>query len=447
MSSSSNAAQLASVTSGEVWVVDGSNARVGVNTEVPSTTLDVIGVCKATSYRGDGSGLTNLPSSGLANVVEDTTPQLGGNLDLNNKDVTGIGNINITGNTTVTGQVSGSTGSFSSNVSGVDGSFTGNLSAVNGTFTGNLSVAGTVTKEDVTNVDSIGIVTARTGVIVPSGGINVTGVSTFNSDVNVTGAVAGYDYLRAPFSATVNFSVTVAAKTAAHRYNGSGSSNGYVIDGVESPFLTLTPGRTYRFTLSSGDMTSHPFRFYLEADKTTEYTTNVTSTATYTEIVVTDSTPQVLHYQCSSHSYMGNAVNTNSNAVFSSETAMFRGGLVEKYENAGTTLGAQPNNPLSDGNIILFSGNESGNNSINFTGVHSKLSSGESVSFTVIVSPNNSSIISVVQIDGVSITVKWSGGSAPTAGSSGQDVYSFQILKTGTGTSDYTIFGQASNFA
>ena len=33
----------------------------------------------------------------LQNVVDDTTPQLGGNLDLNSKDITGTGNINITG--------------------------------------------------------------------------------------------------------------------------------------------------------------------------------------------------------------------------------------------------------------------------------------------------------------------------------------------------------------
>ena len=128
-------------------------------------------------------------------------------------------------------------------------------------------------------------------------------------------ALKGFDYLQAPHGSTVNFSVTVAAKTAAHRYNGSGSSNGYLIDGVESPFLTFTPGRTYRFTLSSSDMSSHPFRFYLEADKTTAYTTNVTSTATYTEIVVTDTTPTVLHYQCSAHGYMGNAVQVNSNKI------------------------------------------------------------------------------------------------------------------------------------
>jgi hypothetical protein len=141
------------------------------------------------------------------------------------------------------------------------------------------------------------------------GGVNITGITTAD-------AFVGFDYLQAPYSSsTVNFSVTVATKTAAHRYNGSGSSNGYVINGTESPFLTLTPGITYRFTLSSGDMTSHPFRFYLEADKTTAYTTNVTSTSTYTEITVTDTTPIVLHYQCSSHALMGNAVQVNSNKI------------------------------------------------------------------------------------------------------------------------------------
>ena len=100
-----------------------------------------------------------------------------------------------------------------------------------------------------------------------------------------------------------------------HRYNGSGSGYGYAIDGVESPFLTLTPGRTYRFTLSSSDMSSHPFRFYLDADKNTAYTTNVTTTSTYAEITVTDGTPAVLHYQCSAHGLMGNAFSCNSNTV------------------------------------------------------------------------------------------------------------------------------------
>ncbi len=207
---------------------------------------------------------------------------------------------------------------------------------------GNLNVVGvsTFASIDVTGLSALNEVTVGsaltvTGLLDSNGGLdvtghtelddlNVSGVSTFAA-VDLSNAVAtgiitaasfnGYDYLQAPHGSTVNYSVTVASKTSAHRYDGTGSLNGYVINGVESPFLTFTPGRTYRFTLSSSDMSSHPFRFYLEADKTTAYTTNVTSTATYTEIVVTDTTPTVLHYQCSSHGYMGNAVQVNSNKV------------------------------------------------------------------------------------------------------------------------------------
>ena len=89
----------------------------------------------------------------------------------------------------------------------------------------------------------------------------------------------------------------------------------------DAPFLILCPGSTYRFDQSDSTNSGHPLRFYLEADKTTAYTTNVTTAGTpgssgaYTEITVTDDTPSVLHYQCSAHAYMGNAVSTNSNAV------------------------------------------------------------------------------------------------------------------------------------
>jgi hypothetical protein len=143
----------------------------------------------------------------------------------------------------------------------------------------------------------------------------------------------------------------------------------------------------------------------------------------------------------------GAALPTERLRITSAGAAIFKFGLAEKYENAGTTLGSQPNNPLSDGNVILFTGNESGNKTINFTGVHSTLSNGETVSFTAILTPNGSGVINVVQVDGQAITVKWSGGSAPSAGSAGQDIYTFQILKTGTGVSNYTVFGAATNYA
>ena len=54
----------------------------------------------------NAAGVINLEAvaaSGISNVVEDTTPQLGGDLDLNSNDITGTGNVNITGTVTATG--------------------------------------------------------------------------------------------------------------------------------------------------------------------------------------------------------------------------------------------------------------------------------------------------------------------------------------------------------
>ena len=51
-------------------------------------------------------------------------------------------------------------------------------------FEKNVSIAGTLTYEDVTNVDAIGIITARSGIDINSAGLNVdAGISTFNDDV------------------------------------------------------------------------------------------------------------------------------------------------------------------------------------------------------------------------------------------------------------------------
>ena len=145
-----------------------------------------------------------------------------------------------------------------------------------------------------------------------------------NSGVTTTTALKGFSYLQAPHSATTqNLTVSVAAKSAAHRYNGTGSSNGYKIDGVESPILHFTPGKTYRFVHDNTG--SHPLKFYLDAAKVTNYTTGVSFQNTYTEITISDTTPAVLHYQCTAHAYMGNAIITHSNAVTTPHDATFKG--------------------------------------------------------------------------------------------------------------------------
>ena len=173
------------------------------------------------------------------------------------------------------------------------------------------------------------------------GNVDITGIASAS-------AFADFDYLQAPYGSTVSFTVTVASKSN-HRYSG-GSSNAYYINGIESPVLTLTPGRTYRF--NNNNSGSHPLRFYYDADRTIQYSTGVNFQNTYTEITVSDTTPNVLHYQCANHPLMGNSVVTNSNVVDSPYAATLRDSL--------TVSG----NITANGNIL-------GDNATNISGINS----------------------------------------------------------------------------
>ena len=62
-------------------------------------------------------------------------------------------------------------------------------------ITGNVSVGGTLTYEDVTNVDSVGVITARDGIKVTGGDVQVGTATTIdNSGINVTGVVTATSF-------------------------------------------------------------------------------------------------------------------------------------------------------------------------------------------------------------------------------------------------------------
>ena len=130
-------------------------------------------------------------------------------------------------------------------------------------------------------------------------------------------------------SAPIVYTVTVASKTAAHPYNGVGSSNAYFINNIEAPIIELKGNDTskpyyYKFDQSDASNSGHPIRFYVDAAKTTEFTTGVTNTGSSpapgnsganTTIAVDKDTPSILYYQCSSHAHMGNHTIHNSPTV------------------------------------------------------------------------------------------------------------------------------------
>ena len=293
------------------------------------------GVITATTFSGDGASLTNIPTSqwtdvGAASIYNDGSVGVGTTNPANPFQVGGDPNNGIGVGFSTSGNIKASGIITATTFSGaLNGSVTGN---VTGNLTGN---ADTATYAGVAGVATVAQnLTGNPSISVTN--VNASGVGTFPNLVTTdlsTVTLKGYNSLRAPHGTTTTIVVTVAAKTSAHRYNGSGSSNGFKLDGVEAPYLTLTPGRTYRFDVSDGTNAGHPLRFYYDVDKTTPYTTGVTASGnsgvsgSYVDLVVSDTTPSVLHYQCSSHSKMGNSVQTGSNILDTEHDSEVRGTL------------------------------------------------------------------------------------------------------------------------
>ncbi len=147
-------------------------------------------------------------------------------------------------------------------------------------------------------------------------------------------------------SAPKIITVKVGTKTTAHPYSGQGSSSAYFFDGLESPAITFSGADSsykyyYRFDQADSTNSGHPLRFYLEADKSTAYTTGVTTNGTpgnsgaYTQIAVDANTPNIVYYQCSSHSLMGNFANVISNYVNGTLTV---GSLLKMPDNTSAKI-------------------------------------------------------------------------------------------------------------
>jgi hypothetical protein len=318
-------------------------AKDGYNAPTFANGINVSTAVTAATFHGDGSALT-----GMANTSDVSTSTL--------------------------------------NVIGI-GTFGGDLVGVAASFTGNVTVGGTLTYEDVTNVDSTGIVTAKGGVRIP----NDTGTITMGtgSDLSIT-------------------------------HNGTNSliqnDTGYL--GIQADTLYLqdkTDGHAYITCVNDGAVGLR----YDNVQKLVTTSSGVTITG----------------------------------AGICTSLSVGPGIVQEDFHNYGTALTGTYNHDVVTHGMVLdstvaasasFVINLRGDGSTTF---NSLMNVGQTTVLTVYsVSSSASYYLTDFQIDGSSITEKWNGASAPSAGTgSGTDAYTFNIMKTADAT--FSVYANFSNFA
>ena len=119
------------------------------------------------------------------------------------------------------------------------------------------------------------------------------------------------------------------------------------------------------------------------------------------------------------------------------------------FEEVNVTAGKLSDNTeinISNGQVHLFTTAESTTSTPNImstTGINTDMSVGESLVVTIITTANASAYSANITIDSAAVTENWVGGSAPSeGGSSGVDIHSFTIIKTGSAA--YTVIGNHS---
>ena len=196
-----------SAGAGGTWATFDSNTGITTTKKVKiDNDLEVTGVTTSTggfvgTLTGSASSLSGVSSSFLLDYNNFTnTPTIPTN---NNQLTNGAGFITASDN--ITGTAAGLSGTPDITVQ--------NITGVAATFTGNVSIAGTLTYEDVTNIDSVGIVTARSGVQI--GSPAVVAIETATSTKTST-AQASVDTFTAATYRSAQFQVQVTRGSAYH---------------------------------------------------------------------------------------------------------------------------------------------------------------------------------------------------------------------------------------
>ena len=119
---------------------------------------------------------------------------------------------------------------------------------------------------------------------------------------------------------------------------------------------------------------------------------------------------------------------------------------------AATAATGTVNFDVSTQSILYYTSNASANWTLNIRGsssttLNSIMATGQSVTVTHLVTQGGTAYYnSALTVDGSSVTPKWSGGSAPSAGNTNSvDVYTYTLIKTGSGS--FTVFASQTRYA
>ena len=360
--------------------------------------------------------------------------------------ITGAGGINITGVATAA--------SFDGNATGLTGTpdiTVNNITGVAATF------SGVLTYEDVTNIDSVGIITAQSHVSIADSILHTGDTDTairFPAVNTFTVETAGSEAIRVDSSGRVliGTSSAVAApndKIQINSSTGVGIHRGEA--GAAGPRIDLTKSRNATHgsntIVQSGDLLGSIF---FRGDDGTDY--NSSGAQIFVQVDGTPGANDMPGRLVLATSADGSASPTERLRITSTGGVHFNNAeLIERVNIVGNKLSAAPNVNLDNGMAHYYTTNETTTatpNIISTAGINTNMATGDTISVTILSKPNNAGYFPKISIDGVAtgITTYWNGGSAPSsAESSGVDANTYQIIKTADAT--YDVLANTSNFA
>jgi len=167
-----------------------------------------------------------------------------------------------------------------------------------------------------------------------------------------------------------------------------------------------------------------------------------------------DGAAELMHNGSQKFATTSTGINITGTAV--ADSATVNGTLnieevIEKVAISATTTGTINTDLLSSA-VVFYNVNQTANRTINFRGdssttLNSIMAIGETMTCAIIMQQGSTAYyLNAYQVDGSSVTPKWSGGSAPTAGNASSiDSYSFTIIKTADAT--FTVLASLTQFA